>query len=513
MSQDSLADLIPPPDFSEPATPHPPHATLPEAQAAAVQRMQSSRIDSVTNNTLPPYTQDQTADRARTRTPTRTMSHISTPPPTIEFNSRAQHGCATGASTGTMGADEAATASVEELRGQVASLQHALKEAKMSSAHHQLQYSMLLQESASQRERMAVEARMAQYENDIINSSEQTRTMTTPVHPPPMPDGMIPVQKELHQRMLRDIQQLTSSTGYLEGECKAQEKLIGRQEIEIASLTDKVTLMRERIRGNREHLDRLRGRSTRTTRIESTPRSVYSKDQNQAPFAALLQASEMARQQGSKKGHSRNTHSLSSLPTTPARMQKSQPMYQTPAGRQPPMKVPSTAPMPRTNAIRTPGQHHTNSYAQPLLPVPHTRGPASEGTVSASDRDEQDSEAETDILDPEGDEVVETQAINESQASRAASQMLFSTPSQQAQKRKSFEGSGMLSGLSGNGSQGEQQRMTQTKLFGAVRKANAGTFAGADEQPPAKRARLVEPIPAPQQQRQVVGLGIDVLRD
>ncbi|KAK5125811.1 hypothetical protein LTR85_012087 [Meristemomyces frigidus] len=474
--------------MSEPTTPQPHHTTIPESTAAAISRMQSDRIvNATTNMTPPPSTQVPSSNRTKTRTPTPTVSHISTPPPTVDTHSQSQ-----GARTfaGTMGAAEIASASAEHLRRTVTELQVALHEAKMSAAHHKLQYNMLSQESAAAIERMVVEARMVQYENDVIHIAEQTKAAATPVQPAPMQEGMIPVQKDLYQRMCREIQQLTEANHHLEREHSQQERLITRQEGEIASLSDKVTLMRERIVENREHSNKLRSRGNTLPQLDSTPRSVYStphrghgQDQTQ-PFAALLQASEMARQEGSrKKGHSRNTHSMSSLPATPARMQKPPPMYQTPSGRQPPMKVPSTAPMPRTSAMRTPG----DIYTQPSLPVPIPRGPPSEGTVSASDRGgDDDSEAETDILE-------ETDEVGESQASRAASQMLRSSQDQDA-KRNSFKGNGMLSGSQGD-------RMKQTKLFGAVRKANVER----GDEPPAKRARVREP--------QAVGLGIAGVRD
>ena len=383
-----------------------------------------------------------------------------------------------------MTAEQIATASIEELRNKIPELQAALQEAKMSAAHDKLQYQMLAQESAAAIERMGVEARMAQYENEVIHVAEQARTAATPVQPSPFQEGMIPVQKDLYQRMCREIQQLTEERNYLASEHSQKDKTMMRQDIEIASLTDKVMLMRERIRENREHTNRYR-RSHGSSQIDSTPRSMYndplrngvSSQEQPQPFAALLQASEMASQEarrpmGAKKGHTRNTHSTSSLPTTPNHMRK-QPLYQTPQGRHPPLKVPSTAPVPRTSAMRTP-----DVYAQSALPVSHPPPPPSEGTVSAHD---DDSEAETDIIEQDDHD-----AISESQASRAASQMLRSSQEQLAKSQDS----GM--------SQPSSQRMKQTKLFGAVRKG--GLERGGE--PPAKRARTGE----------AVGLGIAGVR-
>lgn len=416
MSQDSfVGELMPPPDLVVPAT-------------------QSSQLSS--------------SQRSKTRTPTPSASHMSTPPPTVDPSSQSQR--RRPASAGSMTADEVATASAEELRAHMLAMQSALHEAKTMAQHYRLQHTMLAQESQAALERMAVEARMAQYENDVIyTASEQHHAaqscLAPSSQPPPLPEGTIPVQKELYQRLCRDVQQLTDHNQSLQRECSAQEKVIGRQEGEIASLSDKVLLMRERIRENREHLNKIRSRSGRMT--DATPRSVYStpqrppratQDHSQQPFAALLQASEMARQEGrtntsggrkkQKTGHNRNTHSLSSLPVTPVQQpqrRQQQQIYTTPSNRLPPMKVPSTAPPARINTMRTPegggerGTHPRNIYSHSALPVgsggaanpppPRRERAGSEGTISASepDREEpnlpndpiEDSEAETDILE------------------------------------------------------------------------------------------------------------------
>lgn len=444
--------------------------------------------------TPPPSSQLPPSNASKARTPTPTFSHISTPPPTIETSSQRQP--LDFASTLT--ADRIATASPDELRTAVAELQASVQQNKMSAAHHKLQYQMLAQESAAAIERLAVEARMERYENDVIHIAEQARVASTPVQSLSIQEGMVAVQKDLYQRMCQEIQFLTETNHTLERESLQQQRTISIQEGEVVSLTDKVTLLRDRIRENREHFNRYRH-----PQVESTPRSVYStphrghhQSQNQ-PFAALLQASEMASQNmGAKKGHSRNAQSMSSLPNTPQRVQKHpQASYQTPVGvHRQQMMAPATAPQPRASALRTP-----NIFAQPLLPASaqqiRSRIPASDGTVSASDRgeddddedDDDDSEAETDILEPDDD-------VAESQASHVASRMLRTSQEQLQAKRDSFKGSGMLS------SHGGGKAMKQTQLFGAVRKGNVER--GGPE-PPTKRKRVGDPV----------GLGIAGVRN
>ncbi|KAF2771276.1 hypothetical protein EJ03DRAFT_325720 [Teratosphaeria nubilosa] len=447
--------------------------------------------------TPPPST--QVPPRAKTRTPTPSFSHVSTPPPTIDTVAQATRHRDTYA---LMSHDEIATAAPEHLRARVADLQAAWGEARMAAAHHKLQYTMLAQESQAATERMAVEARMAQCEHDVIHNAEQARAAALPVQPPRLHQGMIPVQKDLYTRICRDIQRLTHENHVLRSEHRQQERLIERQETEIASLTDKVTLMRERIRESRDASTKARGRVPYS---DATPRSAYStpqrghgRQEQSQPFAALLQASEMM---AGQKGHRRSAQSMSSLPNTPARSYLQQP-YHTPSTRQAPVKVPSTAPMPRLSAMRTPGQRSV--YAQPSLPFSHTRGPASEGTVSNSDGEQNaqddDSEAETDIIEAErvDDKVLE------SQASRAASQMLRTSQEQEA-KRNSFKGSGMLA--RDPPTRAPAGTMRQTKLFGQVRKPVVR--AGEDPpEPPAKRQRTDDV----QSQPRGVGLGIAGVR-
>ena len=388
-----------------------------------------------------------------------------------------------------MTTEQIANASVEELRSRTKELQAAFQKAKTSAAHYKLQYQMLAQESEAAVDRMGVEARMAHCENEVLHVAEQAKVAATPVQPSPFQEGMIPVHKDLYQRMCREIQELTEERNYLATDNAQKDRIVLRQDAVIASLDDKIVLLLDRIRVNRDSRKRQRT-GYDNYHFEGTPHSVYtdplrsgvSSQEQPQPFAALLQASEMASQEarrptGVKKGHTRNTHSTSSLPSTPHRMYNSQPSYQTPQGRHPPLKVPSTAPVPRTSALRTP-----DVYSQSSLPVSQVPAPPSEGTVSASDHD--DSEAETDIIEQDDQD-----AVSESQASRAASQMLRSSQEQQA-KQDSFKGSGML--------QRGSEKLKQTKLFGAVRKANVDR---GDERP-AKRARTGE----------AVGLGIAGVR-
>lgn len=494
-SEGILDSLVPVPDAAAPVTPQPPHATIDSATASRVGKVQANRVDNAAGNmTPPPSTQVPTSSRGKDRTPTPTFSSISTPPPTIDGGSQSQQIKPSQAFAAIMTTEQIETSSVEELRSALSEMQGAYQETKMSAAHYKLQYQMLSQESAAAIERMAVEARMTQYEDEVIHIAEQAKAAATPAQPSPVQEGMIPVQKDLYQRMCHEIQQLTEINNYLRNEYDHHEKTVLKQETQIESLTDRVGLMRERIRQNREHINRLR-RPTTATGTEYTARSTYSTPHRngrggQDQFAALLQASEMASQEanprrvdhsrstsGKKSLHGKSVPAISSLPATPHRNHKpAQPtMYATPS-RQHQLNVPSTAPLPRTSAVRTP-----DIYSHPSLPITSAAGPPrgmmqippapqSEDTVSNSDR-EADSEAETDIIEPD-------EEIGESQASRAASLMLRSS------QEGSFQGPR-------SGHTHANEKLKQTRLFGAVRKSGVDRD---DEGRPTKRPRTAAGI-------------------
>lgn len=494
LSQGSVSSLIVPPDISEPSTPAPAHASLLQpSKTAAVHTVQTTRVENATSNmTPPPSTQIAPANRAKTRTPTPLTSHISTPPPTIE---------ATSQSTGPnselevkMTMDQIASASQEELRARLTEVLPAYHEARTSAAHYKLQYQMLSAESAAAMERIGVEMRMAQCETDVLQTAEQQKvTSATPLHGLPnlQDPNMRPVHVDLYNAMIREIRELKSSNSYLASESQHQQSLVWQQEAEIASLNDKVTLLRDRIRENRDHLSKFSKRS-HSIMMDATPRSEYNTPhrgrapQEQQGFAALLHATEMASQEAvnsrKKPAHTRNMHSLSSLPSTPSRS-RAQTIYQTPSDRQPQVKVPATAPQPRTSSMRA-----ADVYQRPL-PVSQSQGPPSDdGTVSASDND---SEAETDILDPPSDEVYESQASQRASAmlrsdEQQTNKNIFKREEPLGKSRQAYQGAGGLK---------------QSTLFGAVTKGGLNRDV-AEHSSPAKKVRS-----------EGVGLGIGGIRE
>lgn len=463
-SQDALSALIPFDDgINTPVTPQPSNAMI-EGISNGSGKPLTGRSDNTAHLTPPPSTQVETSSRAKDRTPTPTYSSISTPPPTVDNTAQSKLGAAFAA---TMSSEQLASTDAEDLRIAITDLQGAYQEAKMNAAHYKLQYQMLAQESAAAIERMAVEARMAQHENDIIHLAEQGKAAATLVPMSSMQDGMIPVQKDLYQRMCSEIQYLNKIVDSLHNDNRRQERIIVGQENEIESLTDRVGLMRDRIRTNREHLRRLSAPPTDyTPRSYATPHRRHHAGQDQ--FAALLQASEIASQEANP-ARSRKTKAAN-VTMTPQRYKQQQPAPYTTPSRHPTYTIPATAPMPRTELFQPPA-----TYAQQAPVKAQSRkappAPRSEDTVSNSDRDI-DSEAETDIIEPDGN-------LTESQASRAASLML----------RSDQEGS--FHGIRPAAASSQSGKMKQTRLFGAVRKPLSDRH---DEERPAKRARTAGAI-------------------
>jgi hypothetical protein len=484
------AGLVPQDQTDAPVTPQPAHLSIPQGTKDVVSKVQAERVHDATDSTsisLTPPPSAQVSNNTRinkshtpTPTPSASDSHISTPPPTIDALSQDRP---IGSFAHAMTGEQIAGAPADDLRLKVAELQAAYRDAQMSAAHHRLQYQMLAQESAAAIERMAVEARMVQYENEVIH--EQARATTAPMLPSPIEDGTIPVQKNLYQRMCRDIQQLSETNNFLEAEHRMQEKLIFRQDNEIAGLTDKVAMLRDRIREHRDHQNRVRGANfggyldSASQSVIGTPRRMTAREQAQ-PFAALLQASAMAREEVgaskptanrllNKKGHSRNTQSLSSLPATPNRARKQPPLFQTPQVNPNFRAMPSTAPVPRMSNIRNP-----EFYTQQKPSLKRMQDDlGSDGTVSASDHevDDQDSEAETEILEPN--------EIDESRASFSAAQMLRANPGPTSQPAE-------------HNFRPAKGGLRQGKLFGAVKKSN--TVRAGEDEPPAKKARTIQGI-------------------
>ena len=334
----------------------------------------------------------------------------------------------------------------------VKDLQTTTKEAQTTAAHYKLQHQMSQMESTEAVERMAVEMDMARRELEVVQKVEVERQYRerkqSPIKAEQDPNFRM-IHVDVYTAMMQDIQTLKSQNAHLDSTVAHQKKIIWQQESELASLTDRVSLMRERIREGRDQQQRQR-RSMAS--YETTPRTAHStpyqtprrehtatsSSRQQHGFAALLQATDLVTQsQGSgtrlPSGHHKASHSASSVPTTPRREQARPAVgYYTPQQpSRPQLQVPHTAPLQRKRSF------------QELAPTREEPEPESDATVSATE----DSEAETEVPDRE----------DEGSTSRVAADILQS-PS------------------AGRGKGG----FKQLKLFGHVTKPNVHRVDEAD---------------------------------
>ncbi|PNS17199.1 hypothetical protein CAC42_7253 [Sphaceloma murrayae] len=347
--------------------------------------------------------------------------------------------------------------SVDDLRTIVAKLVGIVQDTKTTAAHFKLQHQMSQMESGEAVERMAVEMEMARREIEVMQEAETQRRAKHDkallVQQEPDPNYR-PIHNDVYAAMTTDLRELKLHNVQLERELGHARLVLEHQESEIASLNDKVLLMRDRIRESRDQLLRHRRmgidttpRTTRTTPYQTPVRERFihldpaqSQQQQQPGFAALLQATDIVSQGGRaadgehRKGHSRGTHSLSSMPSTPQRSTAPghHTLYTPQPPRHVPMEAPMTAPVPRKRTLD-----------DLTLTRPHSqkRQYESDGTVSAAD----DSEAETELAD--GD-------VGDRPASQMASEMLRTPTAKRAKSAHNLKG------------------MTQTRLFGPVTKAS-----------------------------------------
>ncbi|GAB7345782.1 hypothetical protein MBLNU457_4047t1 [Dothideomycetes sp. NU457] len=425
VSQSSQSSLVASSQPDVPTTPTLENATLPAKAVAEGSRANSASL------TPPPSSQVSQIHRNKTTVSTPAVSQLSSPPATLNE-----------VHDGGISDDRIHTASSEELRNMLTEALAAVQEAQTTAAHYRLQHQMAQMESGEAVERMAVEMDMAKRELEVVQRTEAQRQhaqnkTSTAIQPESDPNFRL-VHVDVYQAMTQEIRNIKLHNAYLERENAHQKRVVLQQENEIATLNDRVLLMRERIRENRDHLTRYRrtgsvlDNSPRTDR--STPyhtpasrRAVTHGSHGQPGFAALLQATDIVSQ-----GQRTPTKSSTAAFYTPQ-----QP-------RRVPMQAPYTAPMPRKRVF---------DATQPV----RARDADSDGTVSADD----DSEAETEVPGREDN-------VDGRRRASPASEMLKS-PS------------------AGRGKTSGQRGMVQSKLFGQIRKP--GVFR---EEQTHKRSKITE---------------------
>jgi hypothetical protein len=401
--------------------------------------------------------------------------------------------------------EQITTASADDLRAIVADLGAALRDVRLSAAHYKLQYNMAVMESQEAASRFAVELAMAQREIDVLQQAEEKRrdTMASPAQAfreSTVEKANAVVIAELN----RTCQMLQSENEELRDRLDEQNSLVEHKQGEIVSLREENDRLKTRIRKNRDHIapflpymdqmsEQGSPRSLLGTPHQSTPRHRGHRGaphlqaetrRGQNNFEALLLADKMLSQETatapstptrsqaprSRFGHSRGTHSMSSLPHTPDRRS---------AQHQP--RTPLTF-----SAVNVP-QSAPAAHYQPK-PV-HTRRESSNSTITASSVDEEEAFTER-----------EDEDVPESQASQMATSML---------RRAAHAPKQMLAPL-------PSSQLVQSKIFGHVKKGGSYMSRSGEIEKrrlpssaehhgsPTKRGRT----------EQTVGLGIGgVLRD
>ncbi len=333
----------------------------------------------------------------------------------------------------------------------------------MSSAHYKLQHQLLSIETSESAMRAAVEHEMTRREVDVLQRPERRRfdhSSLSAQHQTPHVSPSCLIDSTLQKR----CEQLEKINAGLVARLRRAKKVIMHQESKIYDTDEENQRLRQRIRENRDHINQIRSsgalsvahanRNEVTTPYpKSTPRVGHGARSNallrgagsnrQDPFAALLAADQVLNgetmsvpstplQNHASKlhlGHTRGTHSLSSLPTTPSRSR------------------PVTADSP----VFTPVNRVT-------LDVAYSRSaPPAQVARAGTERSREDRDSTISASDNE-EEAYTDEDIPQSQASQAATHMLRRSPTRRPEiigvPSKALTSSALMQG----------------KLFGHVKK-------------------------------------------
>ncbi|KAL2803222.1 hypothetical protein BJX63DRAFT_412653 [Aspergillus granulosus] len=346
LSQGSLA---PPVEISRPVTPVQ-RATLSVSPDLSVgPRRRSLHSDNSGFNsppslpssdmTPPPSTQIPGAPLRRSRS--RSSSYLA-PSPDIEETLCAAYGASENLPT----ADDIDSASETKLRAIAKELLGVARESRVSALHFKLQYGLLEFRSNVAIQRAEVEHKLARREAEILQSTEY-RNRQIPPETVPTPQ-ISNVELELAIKRNQELEKVNAT---LDRRLRRAKKLIEQEKDKSDLLREENQALKKRIRENREHFSRMIEHGpmspspqagAQTPHRRSLPQfvdngdNVHRSDSNN-PFAALLAADRVLNRESSSvtstpnrhrahrhhsHGHVRGSHSLSSLPMTPAQMQK-----------------------------------------------------------------------------------------------------------------------------------------------------------------------------------------------
>lgn len=353
---------------------------------------------------------------------------IASPPATVEL----PYTGVFGASAELPSSEEIAELSEHSLRELVAALLPALGEARMSAAHFRLQHSLLSIETSEYAKRAAVEHELTRREVEVLQTGSQAYRGASAYASPEQKSPHDASHRHL-DLALRQCRELEADNGVLEGRLRQAKKIMKHFDVKNVQLLEVNQLLRQRIKQNREHLNSMR--TSGALSVNGTPRIDYGTPQikhtprlsgstrstqpgsnrvgGQDPFDALLAAGQALNGEANSvpttptyprsmkphPSHTRGTHSLSSLPTTP---QRSRPL--------------TTENTPFTPVIRS----HLNERVS--YSAPNTQSPYEDRDRGREDRDSTISASDHE------DEAYTEEEVPESQATQAATSMLRRTP-------------------------------------------------------------------------------------
>jgi acetyl-CoA acyltransferase 1 len=428
--------------------------------------------------------------------------------------------------------DQVLEASADELRVMVQSALAEQQKLKTEAAHFKLQYNLMALQADDDSKRAAVEHEMMRREVDALRNAEHTRQAKK---------DLKSASESLQTKYLQMKSWYEGSLQekeVLQRRLKTAKKVIKQREDEYNSLAEERDMLLNRIRENREHMQMLcspggifhalapkqrgvvvpssqgqRGSQQQASRTQVRDRQgehghglsallqAMSQDNNSAPSTPLHPHRPTPRHVGK---HSRNSQSMSSLPTTPNNR---------PVGTHVGL-LPSVDLVPQTEP-----QRYTQRQFIPTTPKSERhRRRSRESTISVDDNEELARQALESVAAAQSFTSQASHSrnrnsqgeVHDSQASQAAAQMLRRDP------RQSFEVADARRATNTPGAMEKSVRMQEKLLShrngdadGDKRKFS-GYYASSeetrrDQESPAKKSRVVEPLTDSQKR---LGLGI-----
>lgn len=381
---------------------------------------------------------------------------LASPPATINQTINQSLCAAYGASENLPSVQDLNDADEDQLREMAKDLLSVAQESRMTAAHLKLQHSLLSITSGEAVKRAEVEHKLARREVEILQSEEyRNRHGQAALNTPqPSPNNQL-------EATLKHNKDLENANATLERRLHNAKKLIEDERDRFELLTEENCLLKKRIRDNRHHFTRMLDngslassphaefqtpRHKLSTRYPEISRSHVSKVNDQDPFAALLAADQVlngeaasvpstptrsrAPKQKQHQGHTRGTHSLSSLPATP----------------------PRAAHATNDNRFMTPiGKRHIHSQL--------TYSPPASQTIPEEDVDHDRHDRDSTISASDVEEAVTDDDLPASQASSLATSMLRRFPGTSQQE------------VSVPANIGKSSTLLQSKIFGQVKKS------------------------------------------